>query len=246
LQRSLEANPDHRWDQSLISSNMVDLETLNRAPLIGQLPLAARRVLATKAIVRRFASGQALWVAGDQLKSMAVVLDGRVRVVREGRGRQHVLHSEGPGGTLGEVPLFTDGPAPATALAIAPTRCLMLTRDTIEAAIVAEPAVAWLLLGRLADRVRTLVERVDRLALESVTTRLGGLVLAEVERTDSDVVALGMTQTALAAELGTVREVVVRALKSLRRDGVVEPNGRGRLRVMSRAKLRLLVAAGRG
>jgi hypothetical protein len=42
----------------------------------------------------------------------------------------------------------------------------LLTRDTIEASIVAEPAVAWLLLGKLAERVRTLVERVDRLALD--------------------------------------------------------------------------------
>jgi CRP-like cAMP-binding protein len=164
---------------------MLDLETLTRAPLVGQLPLAARRVLAVRAVVRRYTVGEALWVAGDQLNSLAIVLEGRVRVVREGRGRQHVLHSEGPGGTLGEVPLFAGGTAPATALAALPTRCLLLTRDTIEAAIAAEPAVAWLLLGRLAERVRTLVERVDRLALESAVTRLAGVVLAEVERTES-------------------------------------------------------------
>jgi CRP-like cAMP-binding protein len=225
---------------------MVDLETLNRAPLIGQLPLAARRVLATKAVVRRYATGQALWRTGDQLNSLAIILEGRVRVVREGRGRQHVLHSEGPGGTLGEVPLFTGGPAPATALAAAPTRCLILSRDTIEAAILAEPAVAWLLLGRLAERVRTLVERVDRLALDSATIRLARLVLAEVERNDNTVITLGMTQTALAAELGTVREVIVRALRLLRGQGLIEPAGRGRLRVPNRAQLRLFVAAGRG
>jgi ferredoxin len=34
----------------------------------------------------------------------------------------------------------------------APTRCLILTRDTIESTIIAEPAVMWLLLGRLAER----------------------------------------------------------------------------------------------
>jgi CRP/FNR family transcriptional regulator len=225
---------------------MVDLETISRAPRIGQLPLAARRVLATKAVVRRYATGEALWAAGDPVSSLAIVLEGRVRVVREGRGRQHVLHTEGPGGTLGEVPLFTRGPAPASAIAAAPTRCLLLTRDTIEAAIAAEPAVAWLLLGQLAERVRILVARVDRLALESATTRLASVVLAEVERSDRDVITLGMTQAALAAELGTVREVVVRALRALREAGIVEPAGRGLLRVSDRARLRVLVAAGRG
>jgi CRP-like cAMP-binding protein len=224
---------------------MVDLETLSRAPLVGNLSLAARRVLAATAVVRRYAAGAVLWRAGDRVKSLAIVLEGRVRVVREGRGRQHVLHTEGPGGTLGEVPLFTGGPAPATALAAAPTRCLLLTRETIEAAIVAEPAVAWLLLGTLAERVRTLVERVDRLALDSATTRLAGLVLAQAEQTASDVITLG-TQVALAEELGTVREVTVRALRALREAGLVEPAGRGRLRVTNRTGLRLLVASARG
>ena len=224
---------------------MVDLETLSRAPLVGNLSLAARRVLATKAVVRRYASGAALWRAGDRVNSMAIVLDGQVRVVREGRGRQHVLHSEGPGGTLGEVPLFTGGPAPATVLVVAPTRCLLLTRETIEAAIVAEPEVAWLLLAKLAERVRTLVERVDRLALDNAPTRLAGLLLAEAERTASDVIALGMTQAAIAEELGTVREVAVRALRALREAGLVESAGRGRLRIINPTGLRLLVASAR-
>jgi CRP-like cAMP-binding protein len=224
---------------------MVDLETLSRAPLIGDLPLAARRILAARAVVRRYAAGAALWTAGDHVNSMAIVLEGRVRVVREGRGRQHVLHSEGPGGTLGEVPLFSGGPAPATARAAEPTRCLLLTRETIEAALVTDPAVAWLLLAKLADRVRILVERVDRLALDDATTRLAGLVLAEAERSATDVITLGMTQAALAEELGTVREVTVRALKALREAGLVESAGRGRLRVTNRTGLRLLVAASR-
>jgi CRP/FNR family transcriptional regulator len=225
---------------------MVDLETLSRAPLIGTLSLAARRVLATKATVRRYAAGAALWSAGDRVNSMAIVLEGRVRVVRGGRGRQHVLHSEGPGGTLGEVPLFTGGPAPATVLAVAPTRCLLLTREAIEAAIVAEPAVAWLLLGKLAERVRTLVERVDRLALDDATTRLANWLLAQADQTSSDVITLGMTQLSLAEELGTVREVMVRALRALRKAGLVTSAGRGRLRVTDRTGLQLLIARARG
>jgi CRP/FNR family transcriptional regulator len=179
------------------------------------------------------------------VNSMAIVLEGRVRVVREGRGRQHVLHSEGPGGTLGEVPLFTGGPAPGTAVAAEATRCLLLTRDTIEAAIIAEPAIAWMFLAKLAERVRTLVERVDRLALDTATTRLAELVLAEACRSPSDVITLG-TQTALAEELGTVREVTVRALRTLRESGLIESLGRGRLRVTNPTGLRLLVAASRG
>jgi DNA-binding FadR family transcriptional regulator len=54
-----------------------------------------------------------------------------------------------------------------------------------------------------------------------------------------------MTQAALAEELGTVREVAVRALRALRRAGLVEAAGRGRLRVINRTGLRLLIADAR-
>jgi hypothetical protein len=42
-----------------------------------------------------------------------------------------------------------------------------------------------------------------------------------------------MTQTALAEELGTVREVVVRALRGLRQLGAIERVGEGKYRVLS-------------
>jgi hypothetical protein len=46
-----------------------------------------------------------------------------------------------------------------------------------------------------------------------------------------------MTQAALAAEVGTVREVIVRTLRSLRDRGLIASAGRGRVRVMDRAAL---------
>jgi CRP/FNR family cyclic AMP-dependent transcriptional regulator len=100
------------------------------------------------------------------------------------------------------------------------------------------------LLDRLASRVRGLVERVDRLALQSATTRLIGLLLAKVPRTtiggDAEV-SLGMSQEALAAELGTVREVVVRALRSLREGGLIAGAGRGRIHIKDVAALRRMM-----
>ena len=221
---------------------MIDIVTLRRAPLVGDFPEPALRALAPLASVKRYAARQALWRAGAPLDHMAIVLEGRVRVVREGGARQHVVHTEGPGGTLGEVPLFAGGTAPATAIAEVETRCLLLPRRAIEVAIAAEPSVAWILLGRLALRVRKLVERLDRLALDSVTSRLAALLLAGVDAGSDEALPRGMTQTALAQELGTVREVVVRAVRTLCERGVIERVGRGRLRVVDVESLRRMAS----
>lgn len=132
----------------------------------------------------------------------------------------------------------------ATAIATMATQCLVLSREAIEAAITADPAVAWVLLDRLASRVRGLVERVDRLALQSATTRLVGLLLTKVPRTTiggEATISIGMSQEALAAELGTVREVVVRALRFLREHELIASAGRGRMHIRDIAALRRLL-----
>jgi CRP-like cAMP-binding protein len=222
---------------------MTDHRTFARSFLFNDLPLHAREMLAARAVVRTYAAGAAVWRAGDTVGHLAVVLSGAVRVVREGRGRQQVLHSEGPGGTLGEVPLFSGGKAPATVLATARTECLIIPRAAIDAAIHSEPAVAWLFLQRMADRVRLLVERVDSLSLQSATARLGAFLLGRVGDVAGGVLVLGMTHTELAAELGTVREVVGRGLRMLKQRGLIASAGRGRLQILDLAALRSLTYA---
>jgi hypothetical protein len=54
----------------------------------------------------------------------------------------------------------------------------VIGRDALHAAIAADPGVALALLGRLAGRVRLLVERLDRLTAQSVPARLAALLLA--------------------------------------------------------------------
>ena len=197
-------------------------------------PATAVAAIAAHATECSFAKDQVLYNAGTPSKGLYVVLEGRVRVVRAGDRRQHVVHTESAGGTLGEVPLFDGGMYPATAIAAEPTRCLVLDREAIRGAISASPDVAFVFLARLAARVRVLVDRLDDRSARSVNARLGEFLLSRPRRGDSDTISLGMTQTALAEELGTVREVVVRALRDLARHKLIAARGQGRYEILDR------------
>ncbi len=221
---------------------MVDPDLFRTLPLTRLLDKATHGVLARSASGRSYARGKVLWTAGTEINYLALVIEGRVRVVRESKGRKHVVHTEGPGGTLGEVPFFTWGPAPATAIAAEPTRCVILNRSTITAGMTQDPAFAWLLMRRMAERVRLLVDRLDRLAVQDARIRLASLLLNAAEDACSTTISLGLTQAALAEELGTVREVVVRTLRAFREQGVVSPAGRGRFQIRDLAALRRLIA----
>jgi CRP/FNR family transcriptional regulator len=186
---------------------------------------------------KRYSRGQVLFRAGDEAKGLFVVIEGRVRVVRETAGRGQVVHEEGPGGTLGEVPLFTGCPYPATATATETTRCLLVRREAVRAALAADPDLAVRLLTGLALRVHNLITRLDRLAFSSVRARLAAWIAERARAGLGPVVSLGMTQERLAEELGTVREVVVRELAAVRRLGAIRSRGAGRLEILDLAML---------
>ena len=216
---------------------MIDAALLDRVPLLRGASAAARRELAARAVERRFAAGETLFTAGAPSRGIFVLLEGRVRVLR-GAGRQHVVHTEEAGGTLGEVPLFEGGGYPATAVAAEPVRCLVLGEAAIRAAVAADPQLAFVFLRRLASRVRALVERLDALAGRPVGARLSALLLARWEAAGRGPFTLGETQAAVAEELGTVREVLVRKMRSLRQAGVIGSPRRGWYEVADEAALR--------
>jgi CRP/FNR family transcriptional regulator len=219
--------------------------------LLDVLTTAGRDILFKHSVERRFLTGELLWSEGDPSEGIALVLEGKVRVVRVSGGRQTVIHSGEAGATLGEVPFFTGDRYPATAVAAEPTRCLFLTQAAVAEAMAADPRLAIFFLRRLSLRVQSLVERVDHNTVNSVQTRLARFVLQRARdtrvtsrsrsRTNGSLnFSLGMTQTALAEELGTVREVVVRALRGLRTAGAIESAGSGKYRVADIAILERL------
>ncbi len=220
---------------------MIDLETLDRTNLFDGINDAARRELATRSTLRHFTKDEVLWTAGSEPRGLFVILEGSVRVVRETAGRHSVIHTEGPNGTLGEVPLFEGNTLPATAIASEATECVCITAAALDAAIQADSGVARIFLGRLAKRVRGLVDRVERLSAHSVRRRLAAFLLERDRLATAGggggEFSLGRSQAAVAEELGTVREVLVRSLRELRESGLIDSAGRGRWSVADRDAL---------
>jgi len=211
-------------------------------PWLAELNPAARSLLESRASRRAFRAGAVLFIAGTRAAGVWFVVSGRVTVTRVTADRVHVIHGEGPGGTLGEVPVFLGRGYLATASAETDVECRLVPRAVLERALALDPGLAVRLMERLALRVQGLVERLDALAGHTVTARLARFLLdrSGPSRPGESVVAIGMTQTALAAELGTVREVIVRSLRVLRRSGLIGSAGRGKVVVLDHERLTMI------
>ena len=212
-------------------------------PLLGELPEATLGRIARVAQERRYARGATLYRAGDVADGLYIVLSGRVHVTREALDAEssEFLHAEGAGGVLGEIPVFGGGPFPATARAAEASRCAYLPIQLVERLIREDSEFARYALRRLAVRARSLLRRIDELTATTITARVAEHLLSRAESLGSDV-TLGMSQEALARELGTVREVVVRALRSLVDAGAIARTGRSRFVLKRPAVLRAIAS----
>ena len=214
------------------------------AELLASLPLFRGAspdlvlALAKRGLEVSYPPNAVMFLTGAMPRGWFIVIEGKVRVVRGSGSRQHVIHTEGPGGTLGEVPLFTQRTHPATGIAAEPTRCVLFDRAAIEAAIAEAPAIAFLLASRLALRTEQLVDRLHERSATNVQTRVIEFLLARTPARGANTISLGMTQHELAEDLGTVREVVARELRALVKRGWIEPLGGGRYRLLDTKALR--------
>ena len=191
------------------------------------LPAVDLHRLASYAVVRDFRRGARVFEEGAPAEGLFVVMEGRVRLVRRSRGgREQVLHAEGPGATLGEVPLLDGEGYVATAVAAEPARLLYLPRAAVLDACRRHPEVALGIIRVLARRVRSFAGLVEDLSLKNLTTRLAGFLLAESDKASAKTFELALTRDEIAARLGTVRELVSRSLARLRATGAVTVVGR--------------------
>jgi CRP/FNR family transcriptional regulator len=190
--------------------------------------------------VESVAAGATAFIEGEPPRGIFLVLEGRIRLLRaSAAGREQVLHEEGPGATLAEVPVFDGGGYVGTAVAVEDSVLLFVPRAPLLHAIERNPSSALEVIRVLAARVRRFAALVEDLSTRGVAARLAAFLLRENERSGRDEVELPATRDQLAAHLGTVREQASRALSELRRSGVIELDRR-RVRVKDARRLRAL------
>ena len=103
---------------------------------------------------RHYDAGAVILQEGQGGIAFFVVTSGNVVVTRAGSdGQQREIRRIGPGGSFGEMALFSDRPRAGTVTALEPTECLALHRLEFLDELRRSPEVALRLLDSLAVRL---------------------------------------------------------------------------------------------
>ena len=190
---------------------------LNEAE-IGSLAACAGR--------RTYSSGELLFSEGQPCAGLFIVVAGSVRIFKTSpSGREQVLTVDGPGGSIAELPVFDGGPYPASAAAIQNSELLFISRHDFRRICLEHPEVALKVLQVVGARLRRLVGIIEELSFTTVRHRLISWILRQA-KADGRTFALNVSHQELAAQIGTVRELVSRNIARLQAQGFIEINGR--------------------
>lgn len=213
------------------------LELWRQVPFLAAVSLPIIEALASVGTPRRASAGETIFIEGDPVAGLYLIETGAVRISRFSKdGREYTLHLLGPGDTFNDVASLDGGSNPASAFAHTDALLWRVARDDLHRIALQHPELAWALIENIAGRARYLVDAVQSLAMLNVRGRLARLLLDQAEATERGESPMMMTQEEMANHLGTVREVVGRALRSLAADGILQVD-RHRIVIVDRARL---------
>ena len=205
---------------------------LRKTPLFASLTDGEMQALAARATRERFQKDEELFAEGDPCSGLYLVAVGKVRIFKlSPSGREQILAVEGPGSSFAELPVFDGGNYPAAASALEDTEVLFISRKDFQNFCREHPDVGLKVIAVVGSRLRRLVGIIEELSFTTVRQRLIALILrlaqASSTRSKEGVhVELTKSHQDLAAELGTVRELVSRNLGRLQAEGFLDVEGR--------------------
>lgn len=208
------------------------LSVLRKVPLFSQLSSEEFDHLTQRIVARQFQSSEMIFGEGDPCAGLFVVEAGHVRIFKSSpNGREQVLSIDGPGSSIAELPVFDGGGYPASAVAVTQCTLLFLSKQDFQAMCLKYPDVALKVLKVIGGRLRRLVGIIEELSFTTVRHRLVALLL-RLAKTEGRAAAHGVAITLpahnqeLAAQIGTVRELVSRNLSRLQQEDLIEMDGR--------------------
>jgi len=125
-------------------------ELLAGCPLFGGIDATGLAGLADLATSVDFPAGHVIARQGEVGTGFFVVIDGMVRVVRDGA----VVARLGPGEFFGELSVLDRMPRNASVVAEVPTTCLALASWDFEKVLLEQPALTLSILRGVATRLR--------------------------------------------------------------------------------------------
>ena len=212
------------------------IANLAAIPSFSDMEEPILEAIGREAKLRSFSRGEVVFREGEQSAGIYVVQSGWLKSYKISvNGREQVVRYVGPGEVFNEIGALAEMGNQATVEALEPSSVWIISRQSITILMARYPSIAQFLIRNLSNRLIHLMQMIEDLSLRSVSGRLARLLM---ENSADQVLSRRpwSTQSEMAARLGTVPDVLNRALRELSEDGLIQID-RHQIRILDRKGL---------
>jgi len=218
---------------------MIDQQQLER--IVRVLPVLKRadprllREFQDAAFFARIPKGRDVFIEGDQVDAIALLISGVVRVYKIGEtGREITLYRFGNGESciLTANAILSQKVFPAVATVEQEAEAIMIPADSFRDWVRRYDPWREFVFELLSHRLSSVMAIVEEVAFHRMDVRVASLLTERGRRSD----LIRITHQEIAAELGSSREVISRILEDFSAQGMVEIS-RGSIRILDKEAL---------
>ena len=184
---------------------------------------------------------------GETAKGFYLVVSGKIKIFKiSPDGKEHILHIFGPGEPVGEVAVFSEQDYPAFAGTLKESHLLNFPRSRFLDLARERPQILLNMLATLSVRLRQFAQKIERLSLKEVASRLAEVLLemaGDTEPTAESLIELTITKGQLASQIGTTPETLSRTFQKLTTQGLIQVD-RKRVAILNLEGLKELARKG--
>ncbi len=209
---------------------------LHNVPIFQNLE--SEQIQEVQRLIRQIelAPGSVLFREGDSSDSLYLVRKGSLKLVRYGSdGSEYILDTLFPGDFYGGDQLFLSSVARETGVAAEILGICMIKADEFQHLILQKPEIALKAMTYLNAKLDQYRLQVEILSTSDVQKRICMYLSERYRKTGST--TLHLTQDEIGSALHLTKETVNRKLSSLKEEGILCVEGKGKIQILDMAKL---------
>ncbi len=213
---------------------MIDSPQFNRItqslPILQKADTAFTREFQQAAFFARIPAGHDVFLEGDHVEAIALLISGVVRVYKIGEtGREITLYRFGNGSSciLTANAILSQKTFPAVATVEQDAEAIMIPADIFRDWVRRHDLWREFVFELLSQRLSTVMAIVDEVVFQRMDRRVASLLLSRGKKQNP----VKITHQEIAAELGSSREVISRLLEDFVSEGSIR-SGRGMVEIL--------------
>lgn len=206
---------------------------LRKIPIFSRLCPELLSQIHSKTIEKLYQKGVTVFREGEPGEGFHYLRSGKIKIIKLSEdGREHIIHILQPGDLFAEVLLFRSGNYPCTAVAVEDSYVGIIKNTDLEQLVLNNNQLALEIIKALSARLLFAQQKIKNLALDDVLARMADTLLQLANQQGKKLpdgkieLLLNISRQELAGLIGTTRETANRTLSMLKKEKLLEFNGK--------------------